>query len=82
MVEGGKTPIVGRDELGRLGFNLVIYANVAARAAMKAMQDTLLALAADGTSANVEDRIVTMAERNRLTGMDVWRELDERYRAE
>ena len=37
---------------------------------------------ADGTSANVEDRIVTMAERNRLTGMDAWRELDERYRAE
>jgi 2,3-dimethylmalate lyase len=82
MVEGGKTPIVGRDELGRLGFHLVIYANVAARAAMLAMQGALATLAADGVSTNVEDRIVTMAERNRLTGMDAWRALDERYRAD
>ncbi|HEY2333244.1 MAG TPA: isocitrate lyase/PEP mutase family protein [Acidimicrobiales bacterium] len=82
MVEGGKTPTVSRDELGRLGFDLVIYANLAARAAMKAMQDVLRALAADGDSTRVEDRIVTMAERNRLTGMDVWRSLDETYRVD
>ncbi|MGD9796630.1 MAG: oxaloacetate decarboxylase [Acidimicrobiia bacterium] len=82
MVEGGKTPIVGRDELGRLGFHLVVYANVAARAAMKAMQGALTDLAVAGTSADLGDRIVTMAERNRLTGMDGWRALDDRYRAE
>ena len=52
MVEGGKTPIVGRDELGRLGFHLVIYANVAARAAMKAMHDVLSVLYAEGSSAS------------------------------
>jgi 2-methylisocitrate lyase-like PEP mutase family enzyme len=82
IVEGGKTPIVGRDRLHELGFHFVIYANVAARAAMKAMQDVLGTLRAEGSSANVQDRIVTMAERNRLTGMDTWRDLDATYGAQ
>jgi 2-methylisocitrate lyase-like PEP mutase family enzyme len=79
IVEGGKTPIVSRARLNELGFHLVIYANLAARAAMKAMQDTLRALAAQGSSLGAEDRIVTMAERNRLTGMADWRALDDSY---
>jgi methylisocitrate lyase len=79
IVEGGKTPVVSRDQLRELGFHLVIYANVAARAAMKAMQDVLGVLKAEGSSVNVQDRIVTMAERNRLTGMDKWREFDSKY---
>ena len=79
MVEGGKTPAVSRERLGELGFDLVIYANVAARAAMKAMQEVLHVLHAEGSSETVLDRIVTMAERNRLTGMDTWREFDAKY---
>jgi carboxyvinyl-carboxyphosphonate phosphorylmutase len=81
IVEGGKTPVVSRERLHELGFHLVIYANVAARAAMKAMQDVLGVLHAEGSSVNVQDRIVTMAERNRLTGMDAWREFDTKYGA-
>jgi 2-methylisocitrate lyase-like PEP mutase family enzyme len=82
MVEGGKTPIVARDELGELGFHLVIYANVAARAAMQAMKEVLSALRDEGSSSAIVDRIVTMTERNRLTGMDEWRAMEARYRAE
>jgi 2-methylisocitrate lyase-like PEP mutase family enzyme len=79
MVEGAKTPITGRAELGALGFDLVLYANLAARAAMRAMQEVLAALRDDGDSRGVQDRIVSMAERNRLTGMSSWRDLDDRY---
>ncbi|MGE0305675.1 MAG: oxaloacetate decarboxylase [Acidimicrobiia bacterium] len=79
MVEGGKTPLVGRSDLGAMGFDMVIYANLAPRAAMKAMQEVLTSLRDNGDSAAVTDRIVTMAERNRLTGMDHWRDLDVRY---
>jgi 2-methylisocitrate lyase-like PEP mutase family enzyme len=82
MVEGGKTPILPSERLSELGFALVIYANVAARAAMKAMHDVLSVLRREGTSASLEDRIVTMAERNRLTGMDEWRGLEERFSSE
>jgi 2-methylisocitrate lyase-like PEP mutase family enzyme len=79
IVEGGKTPIVGREELDDLGFAIVLYANLAARAAMHAMHEVLDELHAHGSSASVEDRIVTMQERNRLTGMDAWRALEARY---
>jgi 2-methylisocitrate lyase-like PEP mutase family enzyme len=79
IVEGAKTPTVERSELGRLGFDLVIYANLAARAAMLAMHGVLTALRAQGSSAGLEDRIVTMAERNRLTGMAAWEALERRY---
>jgi 2-methylisocitrate lyase-like PEP mutase family enzyme len=79
IVEGAKTPTLERSELGRLGFHLVIYANLAARAAMRAMHDVLSALEAQGSSLGLEDRIVTMAERNRLTGMDTWQALERRY---
>ncbi|HEX5585911.1 MAG TPA: oxaloacetate decarboxylase [Acidimicrobiia bacterium] len=79
MVEGGHTPIVERAELGRLGFDLVIYANLGARAAMHAMHDVLTALRAQGSSIGLEDRIVTMAERNRLTGMADWQALARAY---
>jgi 2,3-dimethylmalate lyase len=79
MVEGGKTPLVSRADLGALGFDLVIYANLAPRAAMLAMQSVLGTLLANGDSTSVLDRIVTMPERNRLTGMAAWRDLDHRY---
>lgn len=79
MVEGAKTPILERAELGRLGFHLVIYANVAARAAMRAMHEVLTDLRAQGSSTGLEGHIVTMAERNRLTGMATWEALERRY---
>jgi 2,3-dimethylmalate lyase len=79
MVEGGKTPLVSRDKLGAMGFDLVIYANLAPRAAMSAMQEVLQALLRDGDSRAVQDQIATMTERNRLTDMSYWRDLDERY---
>jgi 2-methylisocitrate lyase-like PEP mutase family enzyme len=79
MVEGGKTPLVSRADLGALGFDLVIYANLAPRAAMQAMQEVLHVLLVEGDSRSVEDRIVSVAERNRLTGMSDWLELDARY---
>jgi 2,3-dimethylmalate lyase len=82
MVEGGRTPVLTRQRLGELGFALVLYANVAARAAMKAMHEVLTALRSRGTSAGLEELIVTMSERNRLTGMDEWRALEQRYRVE
>jgi len=73
VVEGGKTPTLPLDELGRLGFSLVLYANLAQRAAMKAMHEVLTGLRIRGSSAGLESMIVSMAERNRLTGMDAWR---------
>ncbi len=79
IVEGGKTPTASLAELGEMGFALVLYANFAPRTAMKAMQDGLRFLKQNGSSAGYEDKIVTMAERNRLTGMADWRALEARH---
>jgi 2-methylisocitrate lyase-like PEP mutase family enzyme len=79
IVEGAKTPTLERSELGQLGFHVVLYANLAARAAMLAMHEVLTALRVRGSSLGLEDRIVTMAERNRLTGMEGWQALERRY---
>jgi 2-methylisocitrate lyase-like PEP mutase family enzyme len=57
----------------------VLYANLGARAAMRAMHDVLTVLRSQGSSAGLEDRIVTMAERNRLTGMAAWQALERDY---
>jgi 2,3-dimethylmalate lyase len=79
MVEGGKTPLTSRADLGAMGFDLVIYANVAPRAALHAMQDVLHVLLVEGDTRSVEERIASVDERNRLTGMAAWRDLDARY---
>src|SRR3546814_7119235 len=40
MFHGGKTPLVGSDRLGELGYSLVIIPSDTQRAAIKAMQET------------------------------------------
>ena len=79
IVEGGKTPAVPRAELTRMGYALVLYANLGPRAAMMAMKKAFAHLKAHGDSEDILDDIVTMPERNRLTGMAFWKELEARY---
>src|SRR3546814_13662751 len=50
MFHGGKTPLVGSDRLCELGYSLVIIPSDTQRAAIKAMQETLAAIARDGHS--------------------------------
>ena len=42
MVIGGKTPIFNADQLGELGFGIVLYANAALQGAVMGMQKTLI----------------------------------------
>jgi 2-methylisocitrate lyase-like PEP mutase family enzyme len=79
MVEGGKTPVLPTAELGRLGFKLVVFANAALRASLKAMQDVLGVLARDGTTDAVLDRMVSWEERQRLVDLRGFSELEARY---
>jgi len=48
LVVGGRTPIIGFDDLDAMGFGLVLYANVALQGALKGMHDALSLLKADG----------------------------------
>lgn len=79
MVEDGLTPILPAQRLQELGFRLVIYANLVQRAAVKATQDGLRHLRTHGTSQGFEDRIISMAERNRVTGLAQYQALERKY---
>jgi len=80
IVFGGKTPDPGRSELARLGFSLVLYANAALQAAVKAARDVLGALKRDGSLAGVADRIASFEERQRLVQKASWDALECKFR--
>ena len=66
IVFGGKTPDPGQAELAKLGFSLVLYANAALQAAVKAAFDVLGALKRDGSLDGVADKIASFEERQRV----------------
>ena len=80
MVFGGKTPLLPREELASMGFAGILYANAALQAAMRAMKDAMAHLAAHGSLAGAEDRLISFAERQALVDFDRFRALESRYR--
>lgn len=60
---------VSSDELAQNGFKMVIYANQALRASIRAMDDTLRAIAETKSTAAVESKIASMKEVFELQGM-------------
>jgi 2-methylisocitrate lyase-like PEP mutase family enzyme len=79
MVEGGSTPIVPLDELGELGYSLVLYANAALRSAQRAVTLAYEELRASGISTNLEDTMATWEERQDAVGKPSFDELEARY---
>ena len=82
IVFGGTTPDLGRPKLAELGFSIVLYANAALQAALKASYDVLGALRHDGSLAAVADRLASFEERQRVVAKHIWDKLESRYRAE
>ena len=79
MVIGGRTPIVGAEELGGLGYGIVLYANAALQGAVAGMQKALTVLR-DTRRIDEDPTLVTpFAERQRLVGKPAWDALEKRY---
>src|ERR1700761_6034719 len=72
IVFGGKTPDPGREKLAELGFSIVLYANAALQAALKASYDVLGALKTEGSLKSVADRLASFDERQRSVAKDLW----------
>lgn len=81
IVFGGKTPDPGRAQLAAMGFSVVLYANAALQAAVKASYEVLGALKADGALDAVAHRLCSFDERQRTVAKPVWDALEARYRA-
>ena len=68
MVEGGKTPVQGADELGRRGFRIVIFPGGTARAAAYALQGYFASLRQHGSTVPWHDSMLDFDGLNRLIG--------------
>lgn len=79
IVEGGKTPIVAAKDLLALGFKVVLYANLALRSSVHAIEANLAHLRQCGDSTGILDRMITMEERGRVTEKDRLDELEQRF---
>ncbi len=79
IVAGGLTPMLGLDELERMGYSLVLYANAALQASLAGMQNVLGHLKAQGSLHGVEDRLATFTERQRLVQKPHFDALEKKY---
>ena len=79
MVEGGSTPIVPLEDLGELGYAVVLYANAALRSAQRAVTLAYAELKSAGISTNLLDTMATWEERQNAVGKPHYDELEARY---
>ncbi|WP_159839584.1 isocitrate lyase/PEP mutase family protein [Burkholderia sp. 8Y] len=79
MVIGGKTPILSAEQLGQLGYGIVLYANAALQGAVMGMQKALGVLRNEKQLLESSGLVTTFAERQRLVGKPEWDALERRY---
>ncbi|MGC3986792.1 MAG: isocitrate lyase/phosphoenolpyruvate mutase family protein [Pseudorhodoferax sp.] len=79
MVIGGRTPIFNADQLGELGYGIVLYANAALQGAVAGMQKALTVLRDEKEVQESSGLVTPFAERQRLVGKPEWDALEKRY---
>jgi 2-methylisocitrate lyase-like PEP mutase family enzyme len=82
MVEGGKTPLLPRDELVAMGFSIVLYANAAMQGAILGSQTVLAGLRDTGSLDATPDWLAPWVERQRLVRKAAYDDLERRYHVE
>jgi 2-methylisocitrate lyase-like PEP mutase family enzyme len=80
IVIGGKTPERSNDEMKKLGFAGVLYANTALQAAVLGMQHALSHLKNNGQIGNAADLLATFAERQRLVDIASFQAMERKYK--
>ena len=79
MIEHGVTPHLSRDELRELGYALIVCPLAGLFAAARAVQDVLVELRDQGTTATVVDRVMAFEEFNELVGLAARYEDEARF---
>ena len=76
MTEFGKTPYLTVKEFERFGYNIVIFPMTAFRIMMKAVEDSLRVLKAEGTQASLLERMTSREDLYRLIHYQAYETLD------
>lgn len=79
MVFGGKTPLLPRGDLAKMGYAGILYANAAMQSAMLAMQKTMRHLKVNGTLAGAEDDIILFDDRQKIVNYDAFKTAEKKY---
>lgn len=79
IVEGGHTPIVPAKDLKAMGFGVALYANLALRSSVKAIQRSLEHLRRAGDSEAILSEMITMEERADVTQKPKLDALEKRF---
>ena len=79
MVEGGKTPIQSADELGRIGFRIVIFPGGTARAVAHTLQRYYASLHTHRTTAPMREQMLDFDQLNDVIGTAALLEEGKRY---
>jgi phosphoenolpyruvate phosphomutase len=67
------------DDLSRIGFKIVIFANQGLRASIRAVQDTLATIRQTGRASAVDDRIVPLSEVYRLVNLAAMKDAERDF---
>lgn len=81
MVEGGKTPILPREELAKLGFSHVVYPVMGLFTAARALERAFGELVAKGVSSDDAEGRMSFDEFTSLVGLDEKYAAAEKYKA-
>ena len=81
MLEGGKTPVLPKEQLATLGFQLILYPLTGLFAAARAIRALYERLRRDGTTLGSEADLMGFDEFNQLIGVDAKYALAERFGA-
>lgn len=79
MFWGGKTPVVQRERLEEMGFNLVIVPGDLQRTAIYAMQEAAKVILRDGHTESLAGHMASFDDREAAVNTSYYMELDERY---
>ena len=82
MIEGGKTPLLPLEELGKMGFKLVIYPGAFVRALSFLGNEFYRDLLATGNTAAWQERMLDLSGLNELLGTKDMLESGKKYDAE
>ena len=79
MIEHGKTPVLPREQLVEMGFQLILYPLSGIFAAARALERVYQKLLADQTTRGAEEDLMTFASFNDLIGVEEKYRLAERF---
>ena len=79
MIEGGKTPVLPKEQLVELGFQIILYPLAGLFAAARVMEVVFRQLQLEGTTSGEADRLMTFGEFNQLIGVEEKYALAERF---